>query len=63
MSNLEETRGQEEGDHPEIDRAFDERRGGQVPEEQAGESHAGPYAGPDPDEKDVGDGSDEDQGT
>ena len=62
MSNLEETRGQEEGDHPEIDRAFDERRGGQVPE---GESYAVPdsYAGPDPEEKDVGDGSDEDQGT
>lgn len=58
MSNVEETRRQEEGEHPEVDRAFDERRGGQVPGEQDREG----YTGPDPEEENGGNGSDEDQG-
>jgi hypothetical protein len=59
MSNVEETRREEEGDHPEVDRAFDEHRGGQVPEEQDDDR----YRGPDPEEEAAGSGSDEDQGT
>jgi hypothetical protein len=69
MSQTERSRRDEEGDHPELDRAYDEAEGGQVPQ---GQDPQGPetrrqqppeeYDGPDPEADPSGDASDEDQG-
>jgi hypothetical protein len=58
MSNTEESRKREEGEHPEIDRAYERQDGGQLPSDQ---DDAG-YSGPDPQDDEPGDGADEDQG-
>ncbi|MBA2741964.1 MAG: hypothetical protein H0U46_08130 [Actinobacteria bacterium] len=55
MSQTDEQREEQEGEHPEKDRAYDRDEGGQVPDEQ-------PYEGPDPTQDEAGDGNDEDQG-
>lgn len=57
MSNGEESRQDEKGEHPELDRAYDRDRGGQIPEGQEG----GEYDGPDPETDEPGQGEDEDQ--
>jgi hypothetical protein len=49
----------EEGEHPELDRAYDREEGGQVPEQQDRDDG---YSGPDPGQDRTGDGDDEDQG-
>jgi hypothetical protein len=59
MSETEESRRREEGEHPELDRAYDENEGGQVPENQ---DVPAAYEGPDPEADRSGDGADEDQG-
>jgi hypothetical protein len=56
MSGTEERRREEEGEHPELDRAYNSDEGGQVPGEQAA------YEGPDPEDDPDGQGDDEDQG-
>ena len=56
MSGTEETRREEEGENPELDRAYDSEEGGQVPREQDA------YEGPDPDDDPAGQANDEDQG-
>jgi hypothetical protein len=57
MSDTEESRQDEEGEHPELDRAYDGDAGGQVPD---GQREKG-YQGPDPEQDGSGD-DDEDQG-
>jgi hypothetical protein len=57
VSGTEHTRQREEGEHPEVDRAYERDQGGQVPEGQAEEVE---YDGPDP--TDDGSYEDEDQG-
>lgn len=56
MSETEKTRREEEGEHPELDRAYDTEEGGQVPEDRDA------YEGPDPQDDAPGQGDDEDQG-
>lgn len=58
MSETEQSRREEEGEHPEVDRAYEREDGGQVPDGQA-ESE---YPGPDPTDDRSGDAADEDQG-
>lgn len=57
MSETEDTRREEEGEHPEVDRAYDAGEGGQVPEGQPGLE----YEGPNPEGDRKGDAADEDQ--
>jgi hypothetical protein len=57
MSETEQSRQDEEGEHPEVDRAYDRARGGQVPEGQG----EGGYSGPDPEDDAAGEADDEDQ--
>ena len=57
MSQTDETRREEEGEHPELDRAYDREEGGQVPDDQDDA-----YSGPDPQDDPPGQGDDEDQG-
>jgi hypothetical protein len=56
VSETEESPQEQEGEHPEVDRAYDRDEGGQVPENQAN----GEYRGPDPEQDEDGQG-DEDQ--
>jgi hypothetical protein len=56
VSEVERTRQEEEGEHPEVDRAYDVDDGGQVPEK------ADTYDGPDPEDDPPGEADDEDQG-
>jgi hypothetical protein len=50
---------EQETDHPEVDRAYDRERGGQVPE---GQEENESYEGPDPEDDERGNRDDEDQG-
>ncbi len=52
------SRQERDGEHPEVDRAYDQGEGGQVPEDQ--EESEG-YHGPDPESDEAGQGDDEDQ--
>jgi hypothetical protein len=58
VSETEETRRRDEGDHPEVDRSYERDQGGQLPDDQ---EDAG-YDGPDPSSDEAGDGEAEDQG-
>jgi hypothetical protein len=60
VSETEQTRREVEGEHPEVDRAYEEGEGGQVPEKQ---DPPEAYEGPDPEADRSGDADDEDQGT
>jgi hypothetical protein len=59
LSNTHESRKEQEGEHPEVDRAYDPEHGGQIPEGQEEDEE---YTGPDPEDDDAGGDSDEDQG-
>jgi hypothetical protein len=59
VSDTEQSRQEREGDHPELDRAYDRDRGGQVPEHQ---EESGEYRGPDLEDDEPGQGDVEDQG-
>jgi hypothetical protein len=57
-SDTDRSRREGEGEHPEIDRAYEREEGGQVPSQDEADS----YEGPDPEAEAPGDGADEDQG-
>jgi hypothetical protein len=54
MTETEEPRDDETGEHPDLDRAYDTEEGGQIPKGQ-------PYDGPDPADNPPGQEDDEDQ--
>jgi hypothetical protein len=59
VSETEESRRNEEGEHPELDRGYERDEGGQIPEKQGRDDE---YHGPDPGKDEAGDADDEDQG-